>query len=185
MQVHLLDAAAREERIDEIREIVPLLEGGVAESYDDVRELLNNSRSKLGQSKFRNAVESTIERFRSQSGIQVALDYREAGGPPLAADHQLQVIFILQEALSNVRKHAEARHVNVTIVNDSEFSLLVEDDGLGYDPDDMGFLDERHVGFHIMCERAERLSARLQLTGSLKRGARVELILPTHARQAV
>ncbi|KIG10621.1 nitrite extrusion protein [Caballeronia concitans] len=96
-----------------------------------------------------------------------------------------RVYSILQEALSNVRKHAEARHVNVTIVNDSGFSLLVEDDGLGYDPGDMGFLDERHVGFHIMRERAERLSARLQLTGSPRRGARVELILPTHARQAV
>ncbi|MDR5740840.1 MULTISPECIES: type IV pili methyl-accepting chemotaxis transducer N-terminal domain-containing protein [unclassified Caballeronia] len=185
MQVHLLDAAARESRMDEIREIVPLLEGGVAESYDDVRELLNNFRSKLGSGKFRYAVESTIERFRSQAGIPVALDYREAGGPPLAADHQLQVIFILQEALSNVRKHAEASHVHVTIVNESEFRLLVEDDGQGYDPDDMRFLDERHVGFHIMRERAERLSARLQLTGSPGRGARVELVLPTHARQAV
>ena len=84
-----------------------------------------------------------------------------------------------------MRKHAEASRVHVTIVNDNEFRLLVEDDGQGYDPDAMGFLDERHVGFHIMRERAERLSATLQMTGSPRRGARVELVLPTHARQAV
>ncbi|VXA99441.1 Histidine kinase (fragment) [Burkholderia sp. 8Y] len=181
----MLDAAATGDRIDEIRDIVPLLAGGVAESYEDVRELLINFRSKLGTGKLKFAVETTVDRFRSQSGIPVALDYREAGGPPLAADHQLQILFVLQEALSNIRKHAEATEVRVTIVNESEFRLLVEDDGQGYDLAEMGALDERHVGFHIMRERAERLSATLRLTGMPGRGARVELVLPPHARQAV
>ncbi|WP_244817884.1 type IV pili methyl-accepting chemotaxis transducer N-terminal domain-containing protein [Caballeronia sp. Lep1P3] len=185
MQVHLLDTAARDGRMDEVREIVPLLAGGVAESYEDVRELLINFRSKLGKGKLKYAVESTVERFRAQSGLPITLDYREAGGLPLPPDHQLQILFILQEALSNIRKHAQASRVYVTIVNESEFRLLVEDDGQGYDPRDMGFLDERHVGFHIMRERADRLSGSLELTGSPGRGARVELVLPTHARQAV
>lgn len=183
MQVHLLDAATREARMDEIREIVPLLAGGVAESYVDVRELLMNFRTKLGSGELRRAVDESIERFGVQTGIVPSLDYREEGGLPLPPDQQLQVLFILQEALSNIRKHAEAQHVSVTIVNACDFSLLVEDDGQGYDPEEMAVLGETHVGFHIMRERAQRLGATLRLTGAPGHGARVELVLPVPARQ--
>ena len=184
MQVHLLDAATREARMDEIREIVPLLAGGVAESYDDVRELLINFRTKIGSGDFRRAVDESIERFAVQTGIAPRLDYRDEGGLPLPPDQQLQVLFILQEALSNIRKHAEAQCVSVTIVNSRDFSLLVEDDGQGYDPQEMAALGETHVGFHIMRERAQRLGAALRLIGAPGRGARVELVLPAPARQA-
>ncbi|WP_321795463.1 type IV pili methyl-accepting chemotaxis transducer N-terminal domain-containing protein [Caballeronia sp. J97] len=184
MQVHLLDTATREERTDEIREIVPLLAGGVAESYDDVRELLMNFRTRLGSGELRRAVNESIERFGVQTGITPSLEYRDEGGLPLPPDQQLQVLFILQEALSNIRKHAEAQHVIVTIVNDPDFSLLVEDDGQGYDPEEMAVLGETHVGFHIMRERAQRLGATLRLTGAPGHGARVELVLPAVARQA-
>ncbi|WP_250480868.1 type IV pili methyl-accepting chemotaxis transducer N-terminal domain-containing protein [Caballeronia sp. GAOx1] len=185
MQVHLLDAATREERMDEIREIVPMLTGGLAESYDDVRELLMNFRTRLGTGDLRRAVNESVERFGMQTGIAPSLDYREEGGLPLPPDQQLQVLFILQEALSNIRKHAEAQRVFVTIVNGRDFSLLVEDDGQGYDPKEMAVLGETHVGFHIMRERAQRLGAILRLTGAPACGARVELVLPAPARQAV
>ncbi|MFP3504193.1 type IV pili methyl-accepting chemotaxis transducer N-terminal domain-containing protein [Burkholderia sp. SIMBA_062] len=184
MQVHLLDRATREQRLDEIRELVPLLEGGIKESYDDVRELLLNFRSKLDAGELRNAVDDTIERFRRQTGIPVTLDYREEGGPLLPADQQLQVLFILQEALSNVRKHAEAQHVRVTIINARDFRLQVEDDGLGFDPDEIAAAGEAHVGLRIMRERASRLAATLRLLSSPGRGACVELVLPADIRQA-
>ncbi|SAK78552.1 nitrate/nitrite sensor protein [Caballeronia pedi] len=184
MQVHLLDVATREARIDEIREIVPLLAGGVADSYDDVRELLMNFRTKIGSGELRRAVDEAVERFGLQTGIAPRLDYRDEGGLPLPPDQQLQVLFILQEALSNIRKHAEAQRITVTIVNDRDFSLLVEDDGQGYDPEEMAALGETHVGFHIMRERAHRLGAMLRLSGAPGRGARVELVLAAPARQA-
>jgi two-component system, NarL family, nitrate/nitrite sensor histidine kinase NarX len=184
MQVHLLDVATREQRMDEVREIVPLLAGGVAESYDDVRELLINFRTKLGSGELRRAVDESIQRFTLQTGIAPELDYRDEGGLPLPPDQQLQVLFILQEALSNIRKHADAHRVFVTIVNDRDFSLLVEDDGQGYDPEEMAVLGETHVGFHIMRERAQRLGATLRLSGVPGGGARVELVLLAPARQA-
>jgi two-component system nitrate/nitrite sensor histidine kinase NarX len=184
MQVHLLDAATREARMDEIREIVPLLAGGVAESYVDARELLMNFRTKLGSGELRRTVDESLERFGVQTGVVPLLDYRDEGGLPLPPDQQLQVLFIMQEALSNIRKHAEEQRVNVTIVNDRDFCLLVEDDGQGYDPEEMAVLGETHVGFHIMRERAHRLGAKLRLTGAPGHGARVELVLPGPARKA-
>ncbi|TDG08715.1 HAMP domain-containing protein [Paraburkholderia guartelaensis] len=184
MQVHLLDGAAQQGDLDEIREIVPLLAGGVEESYDDVRELLLNFRTKLGPGKLRLAVEDTVARFRRQSDAELTLDYRDEDGPPLPPDQQLQVLFVLQEALSNARKHAEALHVQVSVVNARDFRLTVEDDGVGYDPADIASRGESHVGFHIMHERARRLAAVLTLQSAPGRGARVELVLPAASRMA-
>ncbi|RAR61880.1 two-component system nitrate/nitrite sensor histidine kinase NarX [Paraburkholderia unamae] len=184
MQVHLLDGAAGRGDLDEIREIVPLLAGGVEESYDDVRELLLNFRTKLAPGKLRLAVEDTVARFRRQSDAELTLDYRDEGGPPLPPDQQLQVLFVLQEALSNTRKHAEALHVHVSVVNGRDFSLSVADDGVGYDPAEIASRGESHVGFHIMHERARRLSAALTLDSSPGNGARVALVLPAASRLA-
>ncbi|HKU00824.1 MAG TPA: type IV pili methyl-accepting chemotaxis transducer N-terminal domain-containing protein [Paraburkholderia sp.] len=184
MQVHLLDVAAADGNLDEVREIVPLLAGGVEESYDDVRELLLNFRSKLGTGALRPAVDDTVARFRRQSDVELTLDYRDEGGPPLPADQQLQVLFVLQEALSNIRKHAEAQNVRVSVVNGRDFRLVIEDNGVGYDPADIAARGEAHVGFHIMRERAKRLAGTLTLASEPGRGSRVELVLPAGSRKA-
>jgi two-component system nitrate/nitrite sensor histidine kinase NarX len=184
MQLHLLDTAATRDDLNEIREIVPLLRGGLEESYEDVRELLVNFRTKFGAGSLRDAIEETVTRFERQLGTPLHLDYEEASGLPLPSDQQLQVLFILQEALSNVRKHASASNVRVVIRNAEDFHLTVQDDGDGYDPADIASRGEAHVGFHIMRERAARLGAQLGLESRPGGGARVHLLLPASRRQA-
>ncbi|WP_438392162.1 type IV pili methyl-accepting chemotaxis transducer N-terminal domain-containing protein [Caballeronia sp. DA-9] len=184
MQLYLLDGAAERDDMKEIREIVPLLRGGLEESYEDVRELLVNFRTKFGSGSLRDAIEETAARFERQTDTPLALDFEEAGGMPLPSDQQLQVLFILQEALSNIRKHASASHVRVTIRNAQDFHLAVQDDGDGYDPADIASRGEAHVGFHIMRERAARLGAQLRLESEPGNGARVHLLLPAGKRQA-
>ncbi|WP_174362300.1 type IV pili methyl-accepting chemotaxis transducer N-terminal domain-containing protein [uncultured Caballeronia sp.] len=184
MQLHLLDTAATRDDLNEIREIVPLLRGGLEESYEDVRELLVNFRTKFGAGSLRDAIEETVTRFERQSGTPLHLDYEEASGLPLPSDQQLQVLFILQEALSNVRKHASASNVRVVIRNAEDFHLTLQDDGDGYDPADIASRGEAHVGFHIMRERAARLGAQLGLESRPGGGARVHLLLPASRRQA-
>ena len=180
----MLDAAIQDANLDEAREIVPLLRCGVEESYQDVRELLLNFRSKLESGELRPAVEQTLARFAQQSGIVPTLRYHEAGGAPLPADQQLQVLFILQEALSNVRKHAMASRVDVAITNGRDFELRIEDDGRGYDAREVADRSQAHVGLNIMRERAAYLSAQLQLEGRPGHGATVTLRLPGQQRQA-
>lgn len=184
LQVQMLDAAMRDANLDEAREIVPLLRCGVEESYQDVRELLLNFRSKLESGELRPAVEQTLARFAQQSGIVPSLHYHEAGGAPLPADQQLQVLFILQEALSNVRKHAMASRVDVTITNGRDFELRVQDNGRGYDAREVAERTQAHVGLNIMRERAAYLLAQLQLEGRPGQGASVTLRLLEPQRQA-
>lgn len=184
LQVQMLDAAVRDANLAEAREIVPLLRCGVEESYQDVRELLVNFRSKLESGELRPEVEQTLARFARQTGIVPSLHYQEADGAPLPADQQLQVLFILQEALSNVRKHAMASRVDVTITNGRDFELRVQDDGRGYDAREVAERNQTHVGLNIMRERAAYLLAQLELHSRPGEGASVTLRLHEPHRQA-
>ncbi|MGL6069739.1 type IV pili methyl-accepting chemotaxis transducer N-terminal domain-containing protein [Craterilacuibacter sp.] len=184
LQVQLLASVAREDNMDEVREIIPLLKTGVEESYQDVRELLLNFRSKLGQGELLAAIDETLARFRRQCSAEVVLDIKEQGGAPLPPDQQLQVLFILQEALSNVRKHACASEVNIVLHNGSDFVLQVSDNGDGYEPSEVAARAESHIGLHIMQERAVRLNARLVLSSVPGKGTRLILTLPQAVRQA-
>ena len=184
LQLQMLDAAVKRGDQAEISEILPLLRTGVDESYKDVRELLTNFRTKLGQGDLRDAMEDTVERFRRQTGLRTALTFDQGEGAPLPPEQQLQVLFILQEALSNVRKHSEADRVEIQVRNDRDFSLLITDNGQGYDPADVAQRGEAHVGLHIMRERAARMRATIKMDSRPGGGTRIALTLPGAERQA-
>lgn len=184
LQVQMLDNATERGDLAEVADIVPLLRAGVDESYQDVRELLLNFRSKLGQGELKSAMQDTIERFRRQTHITIDLLMDNPDGAPLPPEQQLQVLFILQEALSNVRKHAQASAVNVRVSNERDFVLIVSDNGKGYDMAAIAQRSEQHVGMNIMQERANRLNAVLTLHSAPGQGTTIELRLPGSERQA-
>lgn len=185
LQLQLLDDAVQRGDSGEVDEILPLLRTGVQESYKDVRELLSNFRSKLEQGDLLAAINDTIERFRRQSGeCTASLDVEQRHGAPLAPEQQLQVLFILQEALSNIRKHARAQHVQVRVHNGRDFILTVRDDGCGFDPQALAQRGEGHIGMDIMHERAGRVGAEIVIDSAPGRGTCVTLTLPESQRQA-
>ena len=176
LQVQLLeDSLARDAR-DEIREVIRMIDAGLRESYDDVRELLMNFRVKLDEGELVDALNVSAERFRQQTGVDIVVDARDEGAP-LPPEQQLQLLFIVQEALSNIRKHAHASHVQITVENASDFTLTVADDGCGFDVADKEAHKDSHVGLKIMQERAARLGARLAVTSSPGLGTRIALEL--------
>ena len=99
---------------------------------------------------------------------------------PLPPDVQIQVLHIVQEALSNVRKHARASHVQLAIEQQPAWRFEVRDDGIGFQVDNDA-LDETHVGLRIMKERAQRIGAELNVISTPGHGSTVVLTLPAPA----
>jgi two-component system nitrate/nitrite sensor histidine kinase NarX len=95
----------------------------------------------------------------------------------LAADVQVQVLHVVQEALSNVRKHAQAREVWVDVQQGPQWRVEVRDDGRGFEADQPA-ADETHVGLRIMRERAERIGAVVEVASVPGSGTCVALTLP-------
>ncbi len=176
LQVQMLDDSLKRNAIGEINDILPMLRAGIEESYQDVRELLQNFRTRLQETSFEEEMRNLLARFERQTGVAWQLECRGSGAP-LAAEQQLQVLFILQEALSNIRKHAQAKSVSVVIDNQRDFSIQISDDGKGFNLHDERLLNEAHVGLKIMQERASSLAATLTLTSAPGEGTRVALIL--------
>lgn len=84
---------------------------------------------------------------------------------------------IVQESLANIRKHAQAKTVRVLLGCNSAgtYSLLVEDDGVGFDGAGRKGHPGEHIGLSIMEERARRLGGQLRIESEVGEGTRVEL----------
>ncbi|MFZ6771316.1 type IV pili methyl-accepting chemotaxis transducer N-terminal domain-containing protein [Undibacterium sp. SXout7W] len=181
LQVQMLEDSMKRQQMQEIADIVPLLRAGVEESYEDVRELLLNFRTRLQDSNLESEMRNVLAKFERQSSVHGEIEI-VGSGAPLAPEQQLQVLFILQEALSNIRKHAQAHSVRVRVDNTRDFSLTVTDDGNGFSMQEAEQKSEAHVGLRIMYERAQRLSAQLDIASTPGHGTTISLHLPREER---
>lgn len=116
-------------------------------------------------------------KFQHQTDLPVCLEV-QGEGLPLPADVQVQVLHVLQEALSNVRKHAQASQVVLRVDKGELWRFSVHDNGGGFDT--QAVQGETHVGLKIMRERAERIGASVVVTSSAAQGTKVTLTLPAH-----
>ena len=180
IQVQLLRHAVQRGDAAAVQRALGELETGVRESYADVRELLLHFRTRASEEDIEPALRATLQKFEHQTGLPTRLRL-EGHGVPLAADVQVQVLHILQEALSNVRKHAGARHVELRASGAPHWRFEVHDDGRGFAPADAR--PETHVGLRIMQERAQRIGANVQVESAPGAGCTVRLELPPAAGQ--
>jgi signal transduction histidine kinase len=119
-----------------------------------------------------------VERYVEDFGDRFALDvrYESAGeAPELPARVQAEVLRIVQEAMNNVRKHADATVVRVSAATeDGSLRITVNDNGRGFAPEQ----PTRGFGLLSMRERAELIGAALRVESAARDGTRVSLDLP-------
>lgn len=89
---------------------------------------------------------------------------------------------VIQEALQNARKHAEASAIRVRMTKDGNaWAVEVRDDGKGFDADDPPVSGRRHFGLQFMRERAELIGARFEVRSSPNLGTAVRMTIPPGA----
>ncbi len=176
IQLGLLRSDIRSGEVARIDKTLGELDAGVQESMGDVRELLVHFRTRTNSEDIGPALKTTLQKFEHQTGLATHLDI-EGDGLPLPADVQVQVLHVVQEALSNVRKHAQARAVWVEVQQTSPWRVEVRDDGCGFDPSRAG-KDETHVGLRIMHERAHNIGGTVEVASVPGSGTCVVLKLP-------
>ncbi len=94
-----------------------------------------------------------------------------------------QLFRILQESLTNVRKHARARSVRIALaVSDGSVEATVQDDGEGFDAARPGTPEESTFGLRFMRERAEEVGGTVSVDSAPGGGTRVTITVPLEAR---
>ena len=128
------------------------------------------------------AIRDAAVTLQAMSGAAVEV---ELGASPddLGDAEQVVVLRVLQEAIQNVRKHADARHVVLATRRDgARWILEVRDDGRGFDPDAPADRGRRTFGLQFMRERAELVRATFQIRSQPANGTVVVLDVPVRVR---
>ncbi len=133
---------------------------------------------KLGTDGFPVALHEQTKTIAAEAGLQGRTAVHLDAEPPAAVSATL--LRIAQEALVNVRKHARAHEVTVTVRQDQGgFLLSVHDDGVGFDPRPSVSARPGHFGLAIMRERAEAAGGWLQTESAPGAGTTLTCWLPT------
>lgn len=187
LQPILAEPARRPEAEATLRD----LREGISAAYRQLRELLATFRLKM-EGDFAILLQQTVEEFSTRSGMAIALrtDLADCLLSPNQEIHSLQIV---REALSNVTRHAQAKHawVEVTAIAHTEavylVTIKVADDGRGFalSNNGAGATNELHYGLAIMRERAEGLRGTLTITPRELQGTCVQLQFRTETDSQV
>jgi nitrate/nitrite-specific signal transduction histidine kinase len=170
-------------RIAEARQQLGELAAAARSLYVDVREAILTLSSPVPSNRsLAAALEEYAALYAESSKLAVRFEASsEAAGAPLSAAVQAEVFGIVREALTNVRKHARAQRVSLSIARQGrEVVLRVEDDGVGFDAELLTQGPERwpHFGLAGMRERAESVGGSITWRSSPGAGSVVELRVP-------
>ncbi len=150
--------------------------------YGDVREGIFSLRTPLGGSDhLADAVRAYVRNYREMPGAPKAIEVIEEGEvPALPPSSEIQLMWIVQEALNNVRNHAEAGSATVRLSADdgAELVVSVEDDGRGFRPEQRTRTGWPHFGLQTMRERAEAIGGRFEIDSQSHRGTAVRVRVP-------
>ena len=158
-----------------INQLMEISRSTLAEAYVDARQAIDGLRI-TPENGFGSWIQQAADDFSSNSGmaISVEIDRFLATVPP---EIQAQLIRIVQEALTNIRKHAAAHQVWIQgEVRHGDLIMEIRDNGTGFDPEDV-IRPSRH-GLRGMQERAELIDADFQIISSPGEGTTVRVQLP-------
>lgn len=168
-------------KIDAAREQVDQLTQLSQELYADVREVILGLRAAISPDKsLLPTLADYVQAYTKQSGIETKLIVENgAGGLTFAPAVELQLIRIVQESLTNIRKHAHASHATVRFAaNDGHAEMRIEDDGRGFDPAHIARGDWPQFGLQSMRERAESVGGAFVIVSTPHIGTQIVVQIP-------
>ncbi|MFL7891011.1 MAG: GAF domain-containing protein [Anaerolineales bacterium] len=148
----------------------------LSEAYLDVRQAIDDLRISPSRDGLTSWLEETSMEFEDNTGLVVNIEGRSPADE-LPLEIQVQLIRIIQEALSNVRKHAQATQAWIDYHQAGrDFLVEIRDDGRGFHPDEIPGVSK--YGLQGMRERSEMIGAELQIISAPEEGTIIKIRVP-------
>jgi two-component system nitrate/nitrite sensor histidine kinase NarX len=165
---------------------------GVQAALEDIRKVIEQGYRRVRDSilclsqdiptdfDLRVALQRIIEEFTKANGCQVRMSVDVDWMAPLPPLIAIQAIYIVQEALNNARKHAQASTVYLSFqrLENGIVELVIRDDGRGFGVASSLELDERGLGLRFMGERAKRVGGTFEVQSEPGQGTQIVVHLP-------
>ena len=152
------------------------------EAYGDLRQAIADLGTPPSGG-LRRTLREYLERFTLQSGIRCHFEGHRGSASMLSPSAEVQLVRIVQEALTNVKKHAPGAEVWLSVeARDKWVRVTIRDDGPGFLP--AAVTDDGRFGLRTMKERAEGIGGQLKLDSSPGGGTCVEVTIPVGGAKA-
>lgn len=171
----------KREKIDEASVQLQELAISARQAYTDVRESIVGLRTLPGSNRsLAEVLDEFLQHWKEQSGVETELnidpDLR------LQTSVELQVVRIIQESLTNVRKHAKATKVRVDVQRErGQFVVSISDNGAGFNPEATKRGEFPRFGLTTMRERATSINGVLDVKSTPGAGTTVRFTMPIEA----
>jgi signal transduction histidine kinase len=164
------DTIAAAEQVEEITALA-------REAYRDVRAAILDLRETVSPEL---GIVGTLQefalKFSRQTGIAAEVEVLGEARPALSPEVEVQLLRVIQEAMTNVRKHAQAERAHIRIAPEGDgVHISVEDNGRGFDYEAIRRDGGGRLGMQVMRERVERLGGRFSVESRPGRGTHVRI----------
>jgi len=177
---------ARDLAVSEPASVSPVLTGAIQQTnhvLSEMRTFIYQLRPIIMKEKeIGQWVVELCRQFQQATGIPVKAHVAATAGHELSPEISIALFRIIQEALSNIYKHAHATQARLTLdFTDKGARLIVEDDGKGFAPEERPAPGiERGRGLPNIEERIQELGASLRIESTPGRGTRLEAVFPSN-----
>ena len=140
------------------------IQENIKQANTELRRLMRKVREGLDPRGLVYSLENLLNQFKKETNINVF--FQQKGQLQIKQEMEIQIFSIVQETLTNIKKHANAKNVRLLLSsNDEANHLLIEDDGIGinttYEKQQTNSKTGKHIGLKIMQERATNINAKL------------------------
>lgn len=157
------------------------LDGQIKESIERVKNIVVSLRPPTleNDGALGGAIREMLENVSSYIHIPHTFEYKPITGESGVSDSIKILLYrIVQEALNNIVKHANAKHIYVLLEREyGEVRLVVEDDGVGFTPSKQYSI--RHVGLLAMKDGVELVGGTISIKSAPGKGTRIEVRCPS------
>ncbi len=153
------------------------IEASINEAHTEIRELISHFRSPTVLVSLISSIEQSIDRFRQVNDEIQVFFQNEWPEITLPAETEFHILRIIQESLTNIRKHSDAENVRIMMCASGphSYKVLIEDDGVGFSKPQTSYHSGEHIGLSIMQDRAKRFDGEFTLESEPGEGTRIVL----------
>jgi signal transduction histidine kinase len=144
---------------------------------EDIRKISHEmSADFVSGSSFMNIVSELIENQTKAYKLSYDFDYTDDISWEIVPNKtKINIYRILQESMQNIYKHAEAKHINISILlKNSLICLDIKDDGKGFDTSK----GKKGIGLKNMTSRVAEINGKIELTSKISKGTEVKVRVP-------
>ncbi len=152
------------------------IQQGLYQANRELRSLIANFRAPIHQQGLIQAITTLTDDFRKETGINTYFQH-QCETIQLPSEVEGHLLRVIQEALTNIRKHSEAQTVRILAdcIEEQRFRVLIEDDGIGFLPENKVPIAGEHIGLSAMQQRMEAIGGTLDIESEPGEGTRITI----------